>query len=288
MPGPGGQLGPQVRALAMRVLPAMHQQMAQGHQPDTARAIEQDPLAQHIASAQGREHFNQSPGVREIEHAHPLGGAPNLQATRAGLERAGVGEAQDHAIGIGRASTPGLGGGRPATDDPLQAARALAASPSNIHQMPTVRSAQAQEQARPQSAGDLQAQVQAAIGAQNRSPGTQAREAAVGRAQLEKAAIERAPAPQLGAQLSSRVDSGAITRGQAQDTAAERDTFKRAYGSNWRSVVYGEDLKALRSGAASSPKYKAANKALMQRRALMLEHAKAINSGKSSGGTTAP
>ena len=118
---------------------------------------------------------------------------------------------------------------------------------------------------------------------ERRSPGAQARSDAVERAELDKAATGR-----LGAQLTSRVDSGAITRGQAADTAEERNTFQRAYGSNWRSIVYGEDLKALRSHAANSPKYKAANKALMQRRALMLEHAKAINSGKSSGGTTAP
>jgi hypothetical protein len=322
-PGPGLPAGLQARAIAMRVMPIMNRQIAQGQQPDSARALEHDAVAQRIASPQGREHFNLSPGRREVEQVHPLGGAPNLHAAHPGLERAAVGEAQDHASGIGKASTPSLGGARPA-DDPLQAVRALATSRMRPVQRPPVFNAS------PQGAADIQAQAQAqALGAQGAqtaqmphqqayeqaaqrvrgqylgerhpgggreksqlSPGAQAQNGAVERAQLDKAAIERAQGQPLGAQLSSRVDTGAITRGEAEDTAQERNTFKQAFGNNWRSIVYGEDLAKLRAGLAgaqaNNPKYQAANKALMQRRALMLEHAKAIVGGKSSGGTTAP
>ena len=165
MPGPG-PIGLQAHAVAMRILPALHQQMAQGQQPDAARAIEQDPVAQRLAGAQGREHFNQSPGSREVGQVHRLGGLPNLHSSvRPALERASVGEAQDHAIGVGKASTPALGGARPATDDPMQAVRSVTGSQMHQAQRPAPAiKAQVQEQTRPRGAADIQAQ--ASLGAQ--------------------------------------------------------------------------------------------------------------------------
>lgn len=42
----------------------------------------------------------------------------------------------------------------------------------------------------------------------------------------------------LGAQLRSRVQSGAINQSQAQKTARQRLLLKNAFGSNWREDVY--------------------------------------------------
>lgn len=58
----------------------------------------------------------------------------------------------------------------------------------------------------------------------------------------------RAPVP-LGKQLAGRVQSGAIDRSQALKTARQRQTLKKAFGSDWRSKVYaGSGVKEIRQG----------------------------------------
>jgi len=92
----------------------------------------------------------------------------------------------------------------------------------------------------------------------------------------------------IGRQLQSRVASGAITLEQAQKTARQRQTFKKAYGSDWRQNVYGMDVGGLRTGlageSADDPQYQAAYAIALERRKKMLELARA----KLNGGTIAP
>lgn len=45
--------------------------------------------------------------------------------------------------------------------------------------------------------------------------------------------------PKLGAQLSNRVQSGAINQGQAGKVAQQRQMLQKAFGSNWRKQVFG-------------------------------------------------
>lgn len=45
--------------------------------------------------------------------------------------------------------------------------------------------------------------------------------------------------PKLGAQLSNRVQSGAIGQGQAQKVAGQRQMLQKAFGSDWRKQVFG-------------------------------------------------
>lgn len=45
--------------------------------------------------------------------------------------------------------------------------------------------------------------------------------------------------PKLGAQLSQRVQSGAIDQSQAQTVARQRQMLKKAFGQDWRSKVFG-------------------------------------------------
>ena len=46
--------------------------------------------------------------------------------------------------------------------------------------------------------------------------------------------------PGLGKQLSNRVQSGRISQAQAQETAKQRQTLKAAFGSDWRTQVFGK------------------------------------------------
>jgi hypothetical protein len=46
--------------------------------------------------------------------------------------------------------------------------------------------------------------------------------------------------PKLGAQLSKRVSSGAISQKQASQTARQRRLLENAYGQDWRSKVFGQ------------------------------------------------
>lgn len=51
--------------------------------------------------------------------------------------------------------------------------------------------------------------------------------------------VGQAVQPKLGAQLSNRVQGGAITQAQAQETAGQRDLLRKAFGSDWRTKVFG-------------------------------------------------
>lgn len=75
--------------------------------------------------------------------------------------------------------------------------------------------------------------------------------------------------PKLGQQLSNRVQSGVISGAQAQKTAGQRDLLRKAFGSDWRSQVFGKggargvqgsfskaDILAKRSQAISRAKRK--------------------------------
>jgi hypothetical protein len=44
----------------------------------------------------------------------------------------------------------------------------------------------------------------------------------------------------LGTQLSNKVASGGLSQSQALQTAKQRQTFKAAFGSDWRTQVYGK------------------------------------------------
>lgn len=44
----------------------------------------------------------------------------------------------------------------------------------------------------------------------------------------------------LGAQLSNRVQSGAISQGQAGKVAQQRKMLQKAFGSDWRNKVFGQ------------------------------------------------
>jgi hypothetical protein len=55
--------------------------------------------------------------------------------------------------------------------------------------------------------------------------------------QIKKAAMKR---PKLGSQLAGKVSSGALSGSQARQTARERQTLKKAFGSDWRTQVFGK------------------------------------------------
>ncbi|HET7455380.1 MAG TPA: hypothetical protein VFJ76_07665 [Solirubrobacterales bacterium] len=44
----------------------------------------------------------------------------------------------------------------------------------------------------------------------------------------------------LGRQLSNRVSTGAVTQRRASQTARERQTLQAAFGSDWRTQVFGK------------------------------------------------
>lgn len=52
--------------------------------------------------------------------------------------------------------------------------------------------------------------------------------------------VSRGVNASLGAQLSGRVQKGAITAQQAQHTAYQRQVLAKAFGQNWREKVYGK------------------------------------------------
>jgi hypothetical protein len=99
-----------------------------------------------------------------------------------------------------------------------------------------------------------------------------------GRGRNSNTAIGSAMQPGLGAQLSSRVQSGAIDQGQAQKTMQQRQTLEKAYGKNWRTKVFGDRGYAQRTRKAlsknpDSARLAALNKKLMERRKTMLTKA---------------
>jgi hypothetical protein len=46
--------------------------------------------------------------------------------------------------------------------------------------------------------------------------------------------------PDLGAQLSHRVQSGALSQVDAMKVAAQRALFEKQFGPNWRQVIFGK------------------------------------------------
>lgn len=83
----------------------------------------------------------------------------------------------------------------------------------------------------------------------------------------------------IGRQLQSRVQSGAISKEQAQRTAQQRQTLRAAFGPNWRQQVFGGvgAVRSARTGLAKHPdsaRFQGLNKSLLDRRKLMLERAK--------------
>lgn len=68
-------------------------------------------------------------------------------------------------------------------------------------------------------------------------PGNAARASAIG--QPGAPGVGAGMQPKLGAQLSNRVQSGAINQGQAQRTAQQRGLLRKAFGSDWRTKVFG-------------------------------------------------
>lgn len=82
----------------------------------------------------------------------------------------------------------------------------------------------------------------------------------------------------LGKQLSSRVSSGAISQQKAEKTASQRALLKKAYGSDWRTKVYGDKgyVKRARKAAASGDESgQALYKQLLRQRKGALKRARA-------------
>lgn len=108
------------------------------------------------------------------------------------------------------------------------------------------------------------------------------------------AGIGRNEQPGLGHQLSRRVSSGALTGAQAQKTMQERQTLQKAYGSDWRSKVFGgagkiQQARAQLKQNPNDPKLLALNQRLMGQRKQMLEAAKSkLGGGQGGGGGAGP
>lgn len=76
------------------------------------------------------------------------------------------------------------------------------------------------------------------------------------------------PNSKIGGQLAGRVASGALTQQQAQRTAQQRQTLKKAFGSDWRSQVFaGSGPKEIRQGGPFANRQIAAERAKGLRRA---------------------
>jgi len=94
-----------------------------------------------------------------------------------------------------------------------------------------------------------------------------------------KARISSAIQPGLGGQLSRRVASGAISESQAQRTATQRDLLKEAFGSDWRTQVFGKGGATGVAGPFALGQIRA-----KRSKALRLARTKV----QGSGGTSAP
>src|SRR5690242_6585719 len=88
----------------------------------------------------------------------------------------------------------------------------------------------------------------------------------------QKASVSSASQPGLGRQLSSRVQTGAISQDQAQKVAAQRALLEKTYGPNRRDKVFGQTpgggyMKKVRQGAAEGKsRYQGLEKVLNERR----------------------
>lgn len=69
------------------------------------------------------------------------------------------------------------------------------------------------------------------------TPGNAARASAI--RQPGAPGVGGAVQPKLGAQLSNRVQSGAINQGQAGKVAQQRQMLQKAFGPDWRKQVFG-------------------------------------------------
>jgi hypothetical protein len=98
--------------------------------------------------------------------------------------------------------------------------------------------------------------IKAAMMAQERNPGVGKGKPvgpSVGKGHPAGPSVGQSFQAGLGRQLSSRVDSGAITQAQAKRTAGQRNTLQQAYGNDWRSKVFGNqagNLATLRKEAS--------------------------------------
>lgn len=93
-------------------------------------------------------------------------------------------------------------------------------------------------------------------------------------------AIGRAEQPGLGAQLTRRVQSGAIDQAQAQQTVQDRALLEQAFGPDWRNKVFGGTgvVQKARIGLKANPtdpRQKALVEQLKKKRSGALERARA-------------
>jgi hypothetical protein len=95
--------------------------------------------------------------------------------------------------------------------------------------------------------------------------------------------------PTFGPQLAARVNSGAITQEQAQRTMAQRQTFRNAYGQDWRKKVFGgtnlTNLRTSIAGGSATPQQGDLYKTLMANRKRLLARAQRKLSGAVSSNT---
>lgn len=98
------------------------------------------------------------------------------------------------------------------------------------------------------------------------------------------AAIGNAVQPDLGAQLSRRVSSGAIDQAQAQQVAKDRALLEQVYGPNWRDKVFGGAgrVRRLRQNVASDEPGNSKDRLqeLLAKRKSFLEKAQAKGAGE--------
>lgn len=100
--------------------------------------------------------------------------------------------------------------------------------------------------------------------------------------------IGRGGQPGLGHQLTRRVQSGQITQERAQKTAGQRGLLQKAYGSDWRSKVYGDRGYAQRTRKAlaanpGSKRLQALNSQLMKLRQQRLKAAPGVIASRGAG-----
>lgn len=102
-----------------------------------------------------------------------------------------------------------------------------------------------------------------------------------------RAAVAAAAQPGLGHQLTRRVQSGAISQDQAQQTSQQRQTLQAAFGKDWREQTYqtspevaGANLQELRVAVAGDhkgdPVYEKALADMLAARSSKLEKARRI------------
>lgn len=71
--------------------------------------------------------------------------------------------------------------------------------------------------------------------------------------------------PKLGAQLSNRVQSGAIGQAQAGKVAQQRAMLQKAFGSDWRTKVFGQGGAKGISGPFAKGRVNAKRSAALER-----------------------